>query len=84
MLVVELITRRACCLCDTAKFVLKRIPIPLQIQEVDITPPFASDDLRRLSDEFTNDIPVVRVNGQVLMKGIIKQQPLEDELRKFM
>jgi 4a-hydroxytetrahydrobiopterin dehydratase len=54
---VTLYTRANCTLCDKAKAAMRESGAPLQIHEVDID---ADPELR---ERYTNDVPVVHING---------------------
>lgn len=66
-----------CCLCETAKALIEKVAldIPLDVQIQDIT----SDPL--LFERFRHAIPVVALEGQVVMAGKVSELWLRKALR---
>jgi len=58
-IVIEILTKQGCCLCDDAKDIVQRVlpDYPAQLVMTDIE----SDP--KLFEEFKGKIPVVRING---------------------
>ncbi len=58
-IVIEILTKQGCCLCDDAKDIVQRVlpDYPAQLVMTDIE----SDP--KLFEEFKEKIPVVRING---------------------
>jgi 4a-hydroxytetrahydrobiopterin dehydratase len=57
MIDVVLYTRRQCSLCEEAKEAISRSGVAVRLEEVDI------DSNRELHDKYTDDVPVILVNG---------------------
>jgi glutaredoxin len=57
---VQLFTKKQCCLCDTAKFLLSKInhKIPFRLETIDIT------ERIEFFEMYKNDIPVILINGK--------------------
>jgi glutaredoxin len=58
-IVIEILTKQGCCLCDDAKDIVQRVlpdyPAQLVITDIESDP--------KLFEEFKEKIPVVRING---------------------
>ena len=73
---VTLYTRSGCCLCDTAKDVLReaRQRADFEYQELDID---GDPDLRRL---YNDEVPVIAINGAKVFRYAVD---LQEFLRKL-
>ena len=65
MILVEIYSKRGCCLCEEMKEVLLRVQqdIPFSIQEIDIESALA------LYEAYKERIPLVTINGQPAFKS---------------
>jgi len=78
--VVSLFTRKDCTLCDSAKFVIKKVQnkIPFQYEEVDIAKP----ENAKWHTLYTNDIPVIHVNGKEVARHRLNEPQFIADLQK--
>ncbi len=77
MIVVELLGKDECCLCDEALVVLERLKVELEFELVktDIT---GDEELHRA---YFERIPVVRLNGRELMQFHVDERALREHLK---
>lgn len=78
--IVTLFTRPACCICHPVKYVINKVAtrVPLQYKEVNIDEPEHS----KWKDMYTNDIPVIHVNGQEIARHRLNEPQLIEALNK--
>ena len=73
---VTLYTRRPCFLCDKAKASIRAATslhrLPIELREVDI------DGDAALRERFTNDVPVIYVNGVEAFRHRVSPQEFAD------
>jgi glutaredoxin len=74
---VTLYTRRGCCLCDTAKGELQkaRRRVEFDLEEIDI------DQDPQLRALYSDEVPVVAINGKKAFKYHIEEQTFLKRLR---
>ncbi len=79
-IVIEILTKQDCCLCDDAKEIVQRVlpDYPAQLLMTDIE----SDPL--LYEEFKEKIPVVRINGVESFVYKAHETTLRHKLDKLM
>eukprot|EP01080_Neovahlkampfia_damariscottae_P005508 gene5508-9325_t len=78
--IVKLFTKIDCCLCDTAKFILKKIQVkvPFQLQEIDIT----QKGNEKYFELYKYDIPVIFVNNKEACRHKINETVLRKALEE--
>ena len=76
MVRVTLFTKQACCLCDTARFVLERVRTraPFELEVVDISAPGCEVWLA----EYADHIPVVHVDGREVCRHRIDEKRIRE------
>jgi len=73
-----LYTRKDCCLCEEMKITIREVAerIPLAIQEFDV------DTAPELQEQYSNEVPVLFVNGRKAFKYRVTEKELETRLKK--
>lgn len=78
MVLVEIYSKKGCCLCNEAKKVLKRVvkEIPFSLKDIDI---MTEENLfRRYKDE----VPIIFINGKKAFKFKVDEQEFRRRVRK--
>lgn len=77
--VVKLFTKNPCCLCDTAKFLLKKIKNKEDFiyEEVDI------EKQKEYFEEFKYDIPVIFLNNKEISRHRLNESLLLNALKEI-
>ncbi|CAG8452224.1 7242_t:CDS:2 [Ambispora gerdemannii] len=80
-IILTLFTSRTCSICNEAKLSLDRVrkKIPFDLEQKDIYEP----DNRQWLEQYKYDIPVLHMNNQFLFQHWIKEDKLENVLRKY-
>jgi glutaredoxin len=75
---LTLYSRQECCLCDEMKAIIREVAltIPLELEVIDVD---ASAELR---EKFSDEVPVLFVNGRKLFKYRVTKHELEKQLGK--
>ncbi len=75
---VTLFTKSACCLCDTARFVLGRVQVrqPFDLEVVDISAP----GQEQWHAAYAEHIPVIHVNGREICRHRIDERAIREAL----
>jgi glutaredoxin len=80
MVEVTLYTRRPCFLCDKAKASIRAAAslhrLPIELLEVDV------DRDASLRERFTNDVPVIYVNGVEAFRHRVSPQEFADYVQR--
>ncbi|MBI5599820.1 MAG: glutaredoxin family protein [Deltaproteobacteria bacterium] len=76
--VVEVFSKRGCCLCKEAKDIIGRVKdeIPFHFKEVDIS---MNDDLFR---RFNDHVPTIYINGKKVFKFKVDEGEFRKKVRK--
>ena len=77
-LVVEVFSKKGCCLCNEARDVIGRVKceLPFYLKEVDIS---ANDDLFR---RYNDHVPTVYINGKKSFKFKVDETEFRKRVRK--
>ena len=80
MITIEILTKKDCSLCDTAKSIIEKVlpDFPAQLQMTDIE---SSVDL---FETYKEKIPVVRINGQESFVYKVHETTLSKKLEKIL
>jgi glutaredoxin len=75
---IKILGKKDCCLCKTAKFILKKIQRKyiFQLLYEDIT------EKKELFEKYQNDIPVILLNDVEISKQTINERELREEIKK--
>lgn len=78
MVLVEIYSRKDCCLCREARKVLQRVnkDIPFSLKDVDIT---TEESLFR---RYREEIPIIFINGKKTFKFKVDEQEFRKRIRK--
>lgn len=78
MVLVEIYSKKDCCLCNEAKKVLKRVvkEVPFSLKDIDI---MAEEDLFR---RYKNEVPIIFINGKKAFKFKVDEQEFRKRVRK--
>ncbi len=78
MVLVEILTKRDCCLCKEAKRILDEVRgiIPFELREVDIE---GDEDLLR---RYGEEIPLIFINGRKSFKYRVDKKRLIERIKK--
>jgi len=73
---LTLYSRKDCCLCDDMKSVIADVAlkIPIEIEVIDV------DNADELREKFSNDVPVLFIDGRKAFKFRVTAKELEKQL----
>ncbi len=80
MIIIEILTKKDCSLCDTAKEIVERVlpDFPVQLKMTDI------ESSAGLFDTYKEKIPVVRINGEESFVYKVHEITLRKKLEKIL
>jgi glutaredoxin len=75
---LTLYSRQDCCLCDEMKAIIREVAltIPLDLEVIDV------DDSAALREKFSDEVPVLFVDGRKAFKYRVTESALARRLRK--
>jgi glutaredoxin len=75
---LTLYSRQDCCLCDEMKTIIREVAltIPLELEEIDV------DDSATLRAKFSDEVPVLFIDGRKAFKHRVTENALARRLSK--